>query len=134
MVRGFELLDAVLGMPVPLKPLWSIVDVRFGSMQSWQLELRLEREATQLVVTFRDVISFRAHDESEITGHWAAREDEQVAVGSVYRIDASTYRDEFLESTAALAGQQLTHYLIAGFDLCVEVLASSLPEMMLKDE
>ncbi len=131
MVRGFELLDSALGMPVPQTGLWSIVDVRFGHLQNWPLELTLQRQASQLRLTFRDVVSFRGHDESEIDGHWLARAAEQVAVGSVYRINASTYLDEFAEGTAALMGQQLTHYLIASIDLCVEVLATSPPELLL---
>lgn len=131
MVRDFELLDSAVGMPLPPTPLWSIVDVRFGHPQGWALELTLEREASQLRLTFDRVVSFRAHDESEIINHWAARADERVAVGSVYRIGASTYLDEFAGGTAALIGLQFTHYLIAGFNLCVEVLASSPPAVEL---
>jgi hypothetical protein len=132
MVRGFELLDGMLGIPVPPTPLWSIVDVRFGHLQDWPLELTLERNASRLGVVFRDVTSFRAHDESEIISHWVTRADEQVAVGSVYRLNASTYLDEFAGSTAALVGQQITHYLISGLDLCVEVLATSPPQVVLR--
>lgn len=130
MVRGFNLLDDALGMPAPATHLWSIVDIRFAHLQNWPLEITLERGARRLLLTFRDVVSFRAHDHTSITNHWITRADEQVAVGSIYRIDTSTYRDEFTESTPALCGLEMIHYLIAGYDLCVEVVAIGSPEVV----
>ena len=127
--RGFKLLDDELGMPIPNTPLWSITDIRFGHLQDWPLEVALMRDAAQLNLIFRDVVSFRAQDESEILSHWAARGNEQVAVGSIYQIEQSAYLDEFSTSTSAITDLDIHHYLIAGYDLCVEVLATRPPEL-----
>lgn len=128
MVIGFTLLDLELGLPQPLTPLWTISDIRFGHRQSWPLELLLERGGDTVRLIFREVVSFRAHDESEILTYWTARPVGS-PIGSIYRIAESDYLAEFADSTAALMGQPMTHYLVAGNDLCVEVLASQPPAL-----
>ncbi|KQP16658.1 hypothetical protein ASF26_02170 [Methylobacterium sp. Leaf93] len=130
MVSGFKLLDDAMRMPAPATPLWSIVDIRFAHLHDWPLQVMLEREASQLLLTFHDVLSFRANDHTAIANYWIVRSEEQVAVGSIYQIGTSTYLDEFSQSTSALGGLQIIHYLIAGYDLCVEVLAIRPPEIV----
>ncbi|MCC0804961.1 hypothetical protein FPV16_01780 [Methylobacterium sp. W2] len=83
-----------------------------------------------MLLTFHNVISFCAHDHTTITNYWIVRSEEKVAVGSIYQIGTSTYLDEFSQSTPALFGLQIIHYLIAGYDLCVEVLAIRPPEIV----
>lgn len=134
MVRGFELLDRQLGLPPPTTPLWNIADVRFAHRYDWPLELTLERDSNRLELVFCDVVSFRAQSESEILAHWHARAEERIDIGTLYRINASTYLDEFAASTAAFAQQPFVHYLVAGLDLCVEVLAIALPKVVRKGE
>ena len=103
-----------------------ITDVRFGHRQGWPLELRLERNGSAIDVVFQDAVRFRAHDESEIIGHWLTRAEEGVDVGTIYAIESSTYKDELASGAAALVAP-LTHFLVAGYDLCVEVLSTSPP-------
>ncbi len=127
MVRGFRLLDQRLfPQSGESARLWIVTDVRFGQRQDWPLEVRLEREGDECLITFENVVSFRAQGESEIRGYWSTRQAEAVSMGTIYAIEESAYRDEFRDSVAA-SSAPLTHYLIAGYDLCVEVLAGQPP-------
>lgn len=127
MLRGFRLLDQRLfPQSGDGAGLWSVTDIRFGHKQDWPLEVRLERGGDECLITFENVASFRAQDESEILGYWSTREAEAVPVGTIYAIVESPYRDEFRDSVASSTAP-LTHYLIAGYDLCVEVLAGQPP-------
>jgi len=134
MVRGFQLLDGSLEFSHWPNGLWSIVDVRFGHLQDWPLVLTLKNGNVEVILTFTGVVSFRAHEESEIINHWIARANEGVPVGLLYSIADSAYLDEFAESTSALAAQDFRHYLVAGYDLCVEVLAIAPPQLHLQNE
>src|SRR4029450_854178 len=99
--------------------LWLITDVRFGHLQDWPLHLRLERGDTAIEMVFANVVSFRAHDESEIMGHWQQRNDEKVPSGTLYELAGSTYLEEFADGTTGIMNRPLKHYLVAGYDLCV---------------
>jgi hypothetical protein len=76
---------------------------------------------------FDDAASFRVQDEGEIVDYWGAREHEKVPVGTIYTIDESLYRSEFQNGGISGWSGILTHYLIAGYDACVEVLTKAEP-------
>lgn len=130
MTRGFRLLDGEMMQRVGGgSPLWAITDVRFAHLVNWPLHLRLERNGTAIDLVFDEVVSFRAEDESEILGHWRQRSEENVPVGTIYEIAVSTYLSEFASGTAGLTNAPIKHYLVAGYDLCVEVLATAPPRV-----
>lgn len=110
-------------------PLWSITDVRFGHRQDWPLHVRLQRGSNAMKLIFESAVSFRAHDESEILGHWQQRTHEGVPVGTVYEIAESSYLNELSAGVNGLARAPTKHFLVAGNDLCVEVLATAPPKV-----
>jgi len=107
--------------------LWEIIDVSYGHSTDWTLTARLEDEANSTEIRFPHIVSFRAHDEREMLDLWATRAKEGVGVGTIYVVADSPYRTELSEAGATGMCEPLTHYVIAGTNLCVEVLATVPP-------
>jgi len=124
-IKGFKLIDSLLAQMGGGASLWAVNDIRFVSV-GWPLRMTLERTWKRVRLSFESIASFPAHDEPEILGYWRARAAESVPIGTLYEIEESTYKNEFANSTAAMDAP-LTHYLIAGHDLCVEVLSANPP-------
>ncbi|MDO9471839.1 MAG: hypothetical protein Q7J28_02200 [Caulobacter sp.] len=126
MPKGFTLLDSALGVPLHSRNLFEVVGVRFGFEPYRQLQIELLASGWRGEITFDYPVSFRAHDEGEIIAYWTARAAEDVGVGTCFRIAKSDYLSELSQGVSGLH-EELTHYLVAGLDLCVEVLSTSPP-------
>ena len=131
MPSGFISLDAELGWPASFGEHWDIVGVRYGHRTQWQLRVDIEAlNGIEKTVTFTDPVSFRVQDEGEIVDYWVDREEEGAPVANVYTIESSRYVDEIQNGVTAGAIGPLTHYLIGGQNVCVEVIGRSPPELL----
>lgn len=127
--RGFTLLDRTLGAPRPNSRLLTVVDVAYGHATDWRLRVTLEdhRETT---VWFENPTVFRVLDDGELLDYWGRRSEENVAVGTLYSIRESPFLAQLGAGVTAQSlgvGESLTHYLIAGMDVCVEVISGAPP-------
>ena len=102
--------------------LWEIIDVSYGHSTGWMLIARLEDQANSIEIRFPHIVSFRAHDEREMLNLWAARDKEGVSVGTLYVVADSSYKTEVGDG-----GVTGMCDVIAGTNLCVEVLATVPP-------
>ena len=109
--------------------LWEIVDVRMGVSTDWDLHVALEMDGHSANVIFPNVVSYRAHDEREMLEYWGARAHEGVGVGSLYSVSESAYKSEIQAGGVTGLSFPLTHFLLAGNNICVEVLSTNPPEV-----
>ena len=74
-------------------------------------------------------MSFRAQDEEEMGAYWAACSSERVKVGTIYLIENSSYKEDFqfFAEHGVTLDRGFSHYLIAGYNLCVEALTYKPP-------
>ena len=77
----------------------------------------------EVTIMFESPVSFRAQDEGDMLEYWGTRDAEGVDVASIYNIEKSAYLSEFKESGVSSFTCELQHWLIAGNNLCVEVIA-----------
>jgi hypothetical protein len=127
---GFISLDAELGWTSAPGEHWDIVGVEFGDRTGWQLRIEIEALAgTQRTLIFTDLVSFRMQDEAEIYGYWTDRNAEGGPVAAIYSIGSSAYLDEIGTGLAAQMVGPLTHYLVGGQNMCVEVIGRSPPTL-----
>jgi len=125
-VSGFTLLHG--GGYHPGGWLGRVIDVRVGHVTDYALDIRLEQRSGDVILRFPSPLSFRVQEERDLMDYWCARSGEGVPVGVLYAIARSSYLDEF---AGTISGQThvVTHYLVAGDDLCVEVLSDRSPEL-----
>lgn len=64
--------------------------------------------------------------------YWSARSGEGVAVGGLYSVAESAYLTE-LSSGVSSFERDLSHYLVLGDDICVEVIAYEPPQLIIRD-
>lgn len=128
---GFTLLETQPPHPGDGRSLWEIVAVEFGHETDWSLRIEMEDGERKIAVAFPTVVSFRAQDESEMLFYWPTRDNEGVAIGTLYAIKHSLYKDEFREGGIASTAAEVTHYLVAGYNLCVEALATEPPSVLI---
>ena len=119
---NFTLLEEQPPSPASAKMLWEIVAVEYGRGTGWELAITMESDGQFILLTFANVVSFRAQDEGNMLEYWPIIKREGVAVGTIYEIGRSTYKDEFQANSVAGIAMPLTHYLVAGNNLCVEPL------------
>ncbi len=127
MPQGFTLLDGALDVPMAAGNLFDVVGLCFDVQPHPQLQIEVQSSTWCGEIIFDYPVSFRAHDEAEIINYWAARAAEDGGVGTFFRIEKSDYLSELSQGVSGLHNQELNHYLVAGLDLCVEVISTSLP-------
>lgn len=131
MPSGFVSLDAEMEWTSSFAEHWDIVGVQFGHRTEWQLRLEIGAlEGGEKTVVFTDPVSFRVQDEGEIYTYWLDREREGAPIASVYSIMSSAYLDEISTGVSAQAIGPVTHYLIGGQNICVEVIGRSPPKLL----
>jgi hypothetical protein len=130
MPSGFKSLDAELGWTSSFGEHWDIVGVEFGHRAEWQLRLEVAVLNGTETVIFTDPVSFRVQDEGEIYSYWVDRNEEGAPIASVYSITSSAYLDEIRGGVSAQAVGPVSHYLIGGQNICVEVIGRSPPKLL----
>jgi hypothetical protein len=130
MVQGVTLLDSELGMPRP-RGLFEITEVCFSIGGEPQLRVEIKGEGWIGLIIFDAPASHRVQDERDLLTYWQARDSERVPVGTAYEIRESAYLDEMSKSVSGME-TRLLHYLFAGRDICVEVIAAEGPRVVLK--
>jgi hypothetical protein len=129
MPEGFSLLDDELNWPRIGRTLWDIVQVDYGHRTKWELRIELEHDGRLAEAVFDHVVSYRVHDEREIFQYWAALARENAPVGTIYVIQKSDYLNEIKRGSTGLVTKSLRHFLLAGMNICVEVIGSGNPTL-----
>jgi len=106
-----------------------IVQIDYGHRTGWVLIAEYETANGPLWITVDDPISHRAHDERELIDYWNQRSVEGAPIAVAYEIEASRYLDELRTGLSGLTDMPLRHFLIGGQNLCLEVIASDLPNI-----
>lgn len=131
MARGFRPIDQDLAWPDPEGRIGDILQVDFGCRTSWRLLVEYTGHGGSVWLCFDRPVSYRVHDEREMTAYWLRRSQEGATISRAYEIEASAYLDEMRDGVSASSGQRLRHILIGGHDTCVEVIATDLPAVSL---
>lgn len=101
----------------------TLIDLQYGSSEDWWLRAHFAHGDEKVLVAFDRPTAFRVTDEGNLLEYWSARDGES---GFVYQLEGSSWLAEY-EASAAHPDPGLKHYLFAGSDECLEVLASSEP-------
>jgi hypothetical protein len=111
--------------------LWEIMSVGFD-IRDWLLTLTLKSRANVIQVVVENVESFRAQDEGNMLEYWSERTKENAQVASFYILGKSPYLDEMQGASVAGLTCQLTHFLVAGNNLCVDVITRGSPKVRIE--
>lgn len=122
-ISGFEVL-ALAGVAEPTG--WTLTGVSFGSATNWGLIATFERGANRVAIRFENPASVRITDEGDLLSVWSSLWSELSTGGLVYKVRQSDFLDWFNTSSSGLHGE-VSHYLLAGADTCVEVISSAAP-------
>jgi hypothetical protein len=129
MVQGFKLLDSELGIPLGQVTPFQICEIHFGFEPHRELRISLGGDSLLKYILFDDPVSYRAQDERDMLEYWSARSQEKVSTGGIYQISESLYLSELSKGVSSFE-RSLSHYLILGEDICVEVIAYEPPQMV----
>ena len=122
-ISGFE----VLALPGVAEPTgWTLTDVSFGSATNWVLVATFEHGAKRLAIRFDNPASVRITDEGDLLPVWSSLWSELSTGGLAYKVRQSDFLDWFKASSGGLHGE-VSHYLLAGSDACVEVISNEAP-------
>lgn len=127
-ISGFTLLND--GGYERDRTLWKIIGINCGYGTDYSLLVTLETGDGESVITFDAPLAYRVQEERDLLHYWSARDREGVPIGVLYTVDRSPYRSEFLNTISAQE-HPFQHYLVAGYDLCVEVLTARSPQFPL---
>jgi len=108
--------------------LGKIIAINCGYETDYSLLVTVERSGGENVIRFDVPLAYRVQEERDLLHYWSVREREAVAIGVLYTVDHSPYRSEFI-STVSAQEYSFQHYLVAGDDLCVEVLTARPPQL-----
>ncbi len=122
-ISGFEVL-VLAGAEEPAG--WTLTDVSFGSATNWVLVATFERRAKRVAIRFENPASVRITDEGDLLPLWSSLWSELSTGGLAYKVRRSDFLDWFDASSGGLHGD-VSHYLLAGADTCVEVLSNGAP-------
>ena len=128
MVQGFKLLDSELGISQRRAAPFQISEVCFGFEPHGLLRIVLSGEKLLDHIVFDDPVSHRVQDERDMLDYWSARSREGVAIGGIYKIAESQYLSDLSKGVSSFE-RSLTHYLVLGEDICVEVIAYEPPQI-----
>ena len=131
MVRGFKLLDDKMGITLGRSAPFPISQVWFGFEPYRGLRISLDDGGMYGEIVFDDPVSHRVQDERDMLHYWSARSSEGVAVGSLYSIAESAYLSELSGGVSSFE-RDLSHYLVLGSDICVEVISYEPPQLVLR--
>lgn len=122
-ISGFE----VLALPGVAEPTgWTLTDVSFGSKSNWVLVATFEHGANRVAIRFDNPASVRITDEGDLLPAWSSPWSELSTGGLAYKVRQSDFLDWFNASSGGLHGE-VSHYLLAGSDTCVEVISNAAP-------
>jgi hypothetical protein len=129
MAKGFTSLDQQLGLPREAVLWCDIIQIDFGHRTDWILVAEYDTPGGTLWLTVDKPVSHRVHDERELLAYWNQREAEGAPVSASYEIETSAYLDELREGLTGLVGSELRHFLIGGLNICLEVIATTPPQV-----
>lgn len=127
---GFNSLDVQLGWRGGWKGGGDLFDIRHRPGVQRRLIAEYEGDSGSAWVVVEDPVSYRVCDERELLPYWDQRSEEGVRISFAYEIARSAYLDEMANGLTALSGGVLRHFLLSGQNLCLEVIATDLPEIL----
>ncbi|MEH6665889.1 MAG: hypothetical protein V7678_13645 [Brevundimonas sp.] len=129
MLKGFRPIDDEVGWSPADSHLGDFVQVDFGTATGWSLIAEYVYGNTSVWIQATPV-SYRVHDESELIHYWNRRQEEDVLVAFAYEIEVSPYLDEMKNGVTSMIGTGLRHFLCAGQNTCVEIIAEQPPMIL----
>lgn len=123
-IAGFSLLND--GGYKRDRCLWQIIGIHFGHETDYSLLLTLKKGDAERVIRFNAPLAYRVQEDRDLLHYWVTRDKEGVGIGVLYSVETSPYRSEFMDTVSAQE-HAFQHYLVAGRDLCVEVLTEQTP-------
>lgn len=121
--KVIRLLDISEGLPPGAA---TLNDVRYGTDTDWNLVAHFENGDEAIAVIIERPTAFRVTDEGNLIWYWSMLSDQGGPWGFVYELEGSAWLAEY-ETSAAFRNPEVKHYLIAGSDECLEVLARAKP-------
>ncbi|MEO6340517.1 MAG: hypothetical protein ABIO39_10795 [Caulobacteraceae bacterium] len=125
--RDFKPLDREVGWPTARKRIGDFIHIEFGYPTGWLLVAEYEHPEGPLWVVVDNPVSYRVHDERELLDYWMRLGAEGVPAGVAYEIGESAYLAELKRGVSGISMRPLRHFLFAGLNICLEVIATSTP-------
>lgn len=130
MPSGFIALDALLGWRGGWKGGGDLFDIRYRPSVGRRLIAEYDGDSGAAWIVVEDPVSYRVCDERELLPYWNQRAEEGAPVAFAYEIAQSAYLDEMAAGLTGLSDGVLRHFLLGGQNLCLEVIAADLPEVV----
>ncbi|MBA3999281.1 MAG: hypothetical protein C0461_01675 [Brevundimonas sp.] len=131
MLKGFRPIDDELGWSLADGRLGDFIQVDFGAATDWSLIAEYACGNASVWLQAKPV-SYRVQDEGELINYWNRRKEENALVAFAYEIEASPYLTEMRDGVTSLSGTALRHFLFAGENTCVEIIAEQAPMLLTK--
>lgn len=125
-MSGFTLLND--GGYKSNRRLGQIIGINYGYETDYLLAITMQCADEERTLTFRNPLAYRVQDEGDLLHYWSVRDKEGIAVGVLYTVNHSPYRSEF-RATISAQVYSFQHYVVAGDDICVEVLTTQPPQL-----
>lgn len=129
MLKGFRSIDDELGWSPAGGRLGDFVQVDFGAATGWSLVAEYDCGNSSVWMQATPV-SYRVQDEGELISYWNRRKDEGISVAFAYEIETSPYLTEMRDGVTSLSGTALRHFLLAGENTCLEIIAEQAPMIL----
>lgn len=117
--RTITVLDISGGMAAGA---WTLTDLSYGAETAWSLRAKFHQGDKVATVEIDRPKAFRVTDEGDLNWYWSTLSERAAGLGFVYELEGSAWLSEY-ESSTSFPDSGVRHFLLAGSDDCLEILA-----------